>query len=128
MTTTRILCIDGGGIRGLIPAVWLTYLEQELQQATDDPQARLSDFFDLIAGTSTGGMLACVLVAPDADGQARFTAQEAVQLYQQMVSDDGFVVLQRAFFGGLRLHWQVSDIRRGLLPCGDVTDSELMLV
>jgi len=47
----RILCIDGGGIRGTFPASFLAKLEQHL----DHP---IGSYFDLIAGTSTGGILA----------------------------------------------------------------------
>lgn len=48
----RILCMDGGGIRGLLTAVWLDRLEKKLA-------GRLNNHFDLIAGTSTGSILAC---------------------------------------------------------------------
>jgi len=47
----RILCIDGGGILGTFPAAFLAELEQHL----DHP---IGSYFDLIAGTSTGGILA----------------------------------------------------------------------
>ncbi|MGH9262301.1 MAG: patatin-like phospholipase family protein, partial [Acidimicrobiales bacterium] len=57
----RILSIDGGGIRGLIPATVLAALEDR----TGRPVARL---FDLIAGTSTGGLLACGLTKPGTAG------------------------------------------------------------
>ena len=49
--TKRILSIDGGGIRGTFPAAFLAGLEENL----DAPIGR---YFDLIAGTSTGGILA----------------------------------------------------------------------
>ena len=48
----KVLSIDGGGIRGLIPALVLA----ELERGPGSPSAEL---FDLIAGTSTGGILAC---------------------------------------------------------------------
>ncbi len=51
-----ILSIDGGGIRGLIPAKVLADLELELQKK--NPSTRLHDHFDLICGTSTGALLA----------------------------------------------------------------------
>jgi uncharacterized protein len=47
----RILCIDGGGIMGTLPASFLASLEEDL----DRP---IGEYFDLIAGTSTGGILA----------------------------------------------------------------------
>lgn len=54
MATKRILAIDGGGIRGLIPALVLEKVEARTQRRT-------ADLFDLIAGTSTGGILAAGL-------------------------------------------------------------------
>ncbi|HBR56095.1 MAG TPA: hypothetical protein DEA22_01270 [Blastocatellia bacterium] len=57
----RILSLDGGGIRGLITAIWLNYLETELQ--TKFPGKKLRDFFDLIAGTSTGSILGCAVAS-----------------------------------------------------------------
>lgn len=47
----RILTIDGGGIRGTFPAAFLANLEQDLEQP-------IGRYFDLIAGTSTGGIIA----------------------------------------------------------------------
>ncbi len=81
----RILSIDGGGIRGLIPAQILTVLEAKLKMAAKDPDTRLADWFDLIAGTSTGGILTCVYLCPAVDdpNRPRFSAPEAVELYLQ---------------------------------------------
>lgn len=55
--TVRILSIDGGGIRGIIPAMVLRHLEEQTGKNT----ARL---FHMIAGTSTGGILATGLTLP----------------------------------------------------------------
>lgn len=52
----RILSIDGGGIRGIIPAKVLAELEAHLQQK--EPGKKLYEHFDLICGTSTGAILA----------------------------------------------------------------------
>ena len=49
----RILSIDGGGIRGVFPAALLVGLEARLPCSH-----RLVDYFDLVAGTSTGGIIA----------------------------------------------------------------------
>jgi len=79
----NILSIDGGGIRGILPATFLSALEERLQQRTNDPDARLADFFDLIAGTSTGGLLTCVYLCPDDNDAHRpkFSARQALDFY-----------------------------------------------
>jgi uncharacterized protein len=82
----RILSIDGGGIRGIIPGQILITVEKLLQAHTGDPATRLADFFDLIAGTSTGGILTCLYLLPDnlddpSKARPRFTTAEAVDLY-----------------------------------------------
>lgn len=77
-----ILSIDGGGIRGIIPGVILDYIESELRRIEGD-QVRISDYFDLIAGTSTGGILTGLYLLPDPKNGTRpkYTAGEAVDLY-----------------------------------------------
>jgi len=72
----RVLAIDGGGIRGLIPALVLA----EVERRTERPVA---DLFDLIAGTSTGGILACGLTLAGAGGRPRYAAEELVDLYER---------------------------------------------
>ena len=72
----RVLSIDGGGIRGIIPALVLAHLEQQ----TGRP---CSELFDLMVGTSTGGMLALGLALDNDEGNALFTAQQLVKLYEE---------------------------------------------
>lgn len=67
----RVLSIDGGGIRGIIPALVLAELESRTER-------RIHQLFDLIAGTSTGGILACALCAPDP-----LPAEQLVALYEE---------------------------------------------
>lgn len=50
----RILCIDGGGVRGAFPAAFLAELEGNCSRP-------IGSYFDLIAGTSTGGIIAIAL-------------------------------------------------------------------
>ncbi|CAL4986714.1 unnamed protein product [Urochloa decumbens] len=76
----RILCIDGGGIRGLIPAKILEYLESELQRI-DGSTVRLADYFDYIVGTSTGALVTTMLTAPNKDNRPLCTAKEIINLY-----------------------------------------------
>jgi patatin-like phospholipase/acyl hydrolase len=81
----RILSIDGGGIRGILPGQLLVRLEEILQEQADDPTRRIADHFDLIAGTSTGGILTCAYLCPERAGsdRPRMTAQEAVNIYME---------------------------------------------
>ena len=48
-TKTRILSIDGGGIKGIVPAVVLNHLEKYLKQLSNNPNARIIDYFDLFS-------------------------------------------------------------------------------
>lgn len=72
----KILSIDGGGIRGIIPGQILVEIEREfgVEVATD---------FDMVAGTSTGGILACafLLENPNQPHTPKFKSEEVVGLY-----------------------------------------------
>lgn len=72
----RILSIDGGGIRGIIPAMVLARIEK----LTNRPIARL---FDLIAGTSTGGIVALGLTIPKMPGRPLYAAQEFASMFER---------------------------------------------
>lgn len=65
----RILCIDGGGIKGVFPASFLATVEDALGKST-------SRFFDLIVGTSTGGIIALGL-------GLGFSAQQMLAFYEE---------------------------------------------
>ncbi len=77
----KILAIDGGGIRGIIPALILAEIEKRTQK-------QIFSLFDLIAGTSTGGVLALGLTKPrlnleptDNTPSAQYTAEDLVKLF-----------------------------------------------
>lgn len=67
----RILSIDGGGIRGVFPAAYLAELEKRFLAGRS-----IADYFDMVAGTSTGGIIALAL----AHGM---TAGEALKIYSE---------------------------------------------
>ena len=77
----RILSLDGGGIRGIIPATIMVELEYRLQLRSGNPDARIADYFDMIAGTSTGGILTGLYLCPNENNRPKFTAVEALNLY-----------------------------------------------
>ncbi|MEH2082461.1 MAG: patatin-like phospholipase family protein [Nostoc sp.] len=75
----KILSIDGGGIRGIIPA----FILAEIERRTQKP---IFSLFDLIAGTSSGGILALGLTKPRVSSSddlplAEYTAEDLVQLF-----------------------------------------------
>ncbi|CAN6380825.1 unnamed protein product [Urochloa humidicola] len=99
-----VLSIDGGGIRGLIPSVVLTHLEKKLQEIDEDNKdARLVDYFDVIAGTSTGGLITAMLAAPDSNKQPKFRAEEIKQFYFE--NGPEIFGLRRSFCGRVLLGW-----------------------
>ncbi|MFY0598086.1 MAG: patatin-like phospholipase family protein [Cyclobacteriaceae bacterium] len=72
----RVLAIDGGGIRGIIPGTMLVEAEKAFN-------IKVWDYFDIIAGTSTGGILTCAYLCPDATdaSKPKFDSQQVVDLY-----------------------------------------------
>jgi patatin-like phospholipase/acyl hydrolase len=73
----KVLAIDGGGIRGLIPALVLA----EVEKRTGQP---ISGLFDLVAGTSTGAIIACGLTRPQpmpADRLAALYEKEGPEIF-----------------------------------------------
>lgn len=81
MKKIRILSIDGGGIRGIIPGTILTYIEEALKEKSGDESASIGDYFDFVAGTSTGGMLSMLYLCPDKNNNYRYTARQALAVY-----------------------------------------------
>ncbi len=86
----KILSIDGGGIRGVIPARILAAIEKE----TGKP---ISEIFDLIAGTSTGGILSLGLCRPGKNGKPKFSAADMEKLY----AERGGEIFSRSFWKGV---------------------------
>ncbi|KAJ7857853.1 hypothetical protein B0H13DRAFT_2574097 [Mycena leptocephala] len=75
----RLLSLDGGGIRGLSMLIILEDLIWKLKVAEDLPDvSRPCDYFDLIGGTSTGGLIALML------GRLRMSVKDAVKAYGEL--------------------------------------------
>lgn len=96
----KILSIDGGGIRGIIPGMFLVALEDKLKKESNNPDAAIVDYFDFFAGTSTGGILTCLLLCPSKEHPSRpmFSARAALDLYLQ----HGNEIFKMTFFKRLR--------------------------
>ena len=131
----KVLCIDGGGIRGLIPALVLAEIERRTGR-------RIADMVDLVAGTSTGGILACALTRPGPDGGPLYTADELAAIYveegprifhrsllkrifsvegwlDERYEDDGLNAALERYLGDARLSGALVDV---LVTAYDITD------
>ncbi|MDA8262749.1 MAG: patatin-like phospholipase family protein [Actinomycetota bacterium] len=97
----RVLSIDGGGIRGVIPAMVLAELEARTGKAT-------SSLFDLIAGTSIGGIIALGLVAPGPDGAPVWSARELIAMFER-ASNEIFVPTGHSVLHGVLHHRYASE-------------------
>ncbi|MQM23161.1 hypothetical protein Taro_056226 [Colocasia esculenta] len=76
-----ILSIDGGaGMRGILPGRVLAYLEQALRSKSGDPDARISDYFDVAAGTGVGGIFTAMLFASRDGHRPIFPADDTWRL------------------------------------------------
>ena len=73
---TIILAIDGGGIKGVIPATFIRHIESVLEK----PSYQL---FDIIGGTSTGGIITAALTTPRESTGIPYTAKELVEIYRK---------------------------------------------
>jgi uncharacterized protein len=86
MEPIRILALDGGGMRGIIPARFLQLLEirlNEQRKAKGLGPKPLYSYFDIIAGTSTGGLISAALTmpSPTRPGLPKFSLQEIIDIY-----------------------------------------------
>jgi len=94
MKKTRILSVDGGGIKGIVPAVVLLHLENRLQQLTNNPNSRIHDYFDLFSGASTGAIIIAGLLSPDSNNRPKYTTKEILDLY----IENGQIIFNSSLF------------------------------
>jgi patatin-like phospholipase/acyl hydrolase len=86
MKKTTLLSLDGGGIRGIITCIILRYIEEQLQ-IYDKPSAKLGDYFDLVAGSSTGALIAAIILCPNEHRKAKYSIQKGLELYSEKGGD-----------------------------------------
>ena len=76
----KVLSIDGGGIRGIIPAMVLAEIEKRTGK-------HIAELFHLIAGTSTGGIIGLALTKPGTNGKPAYKAEQLIELYEEKCED-----------------------------------------
>jgi uncharacterized protein len=80
----KLLALDGGGIRGVLSLEILRRLEKLLREASGRDEYRLADYFDYIAGTSTGGIIAAGLaIGMSVDEILSFYEQSGAQMFEK---------------------------------------------
>jgi patatin-like phospholipase/acyl hydrolase len=76
----RILSLDGGGLRGIIPVLVI----KEIERRTGKP---ITDMFDMIAGTSTGALIACGLSVSDDGVNPKYKIADIEKIYTERGND-----------------------------------------
>ncbi|CAE6393490.1 unnamed protein product [Rhizoctonia solani] len=77
----NILCIDGGGVRGLSSLIILQEIMHSVANANVEGNHYPHEYFDIIAGTGTGGISACML------GRLRMPIEKAISEYAKLVKE-----------------------------------------
>jgi patatin-like phospholipase/acyl hydrolase len=79
----KLLACDGGGIRGIISIEILARVEKELRAVSGKSDLVLADYFDYVAGTSTGAIIATLLALGFSMDQAReFYLKSGAEMFQ----------------------------------------------
>jgi patatin-like phospholipase/acyl hydrolase len=80
----KLLACDGGGIRGIISIEILARIEEELRKSSGNPKLVLSDYFDYVAGTSTGAIIATlVALGFDTDKMREFYLKSGAEMFEK---------------------------------------------
>jgi len=99
----RVLSVDGGGIKGVVPATILQYLENKIKDITGDCKIKISDYIDFVSGTSTGSILGAGILIPNEKGKAKYSMEQIVNLYYQF----GQKIFKKNFLRNLRTLWGI---------------------
>ena len=76
----RILSIDGGGLRGMVPLMVLEKIEEQTGK-------RIHELFDMVVGTSTGGIIVCGVLASEDGKTPRLTLSQLMSLYRTKANE-----------------------------------------
>lgn len=108
MSKIIILTVDGGGIKGVIPAYILSQLESDMQKSC-------FQMFDMMGGTSTGGIITAALSTPvpgAVDSSLPFTASEVLDIYQ----NDGAGIFVQQGMGDIYAEYYANNDGSGIEP------------
>ena len=80
--TIKVLAIDGGGIRGIIPIKILMEIERRL-----GGDFSITEYFDVMSGTSAGGIIVLMLNIPREDGGIMYNSRSVHEIYHEFAKD-----------------------------------------
>jgi uncharacterized protein len=109
--TVRILSIDGGGIRGILPLVVLKEIERKTNKS-------ISEIFDIVSGTSTGGIISLALTAPKSitNNNPLYKAEDLLEKYEEKGSE---IFSRKSYFSGyFGPKYDKNKLRRILIELG----------
>ncbi|MGE0828682.1 MAG: patatin-like phospholipase family protein [Hyphomonadaceae bacterium] len=128
----RVLALDGGGVKGILTLGMLRVLEGELRRRSRDPTLVLSDYYDLIGGTSTGAIIAAGLALG-------LSTSDLIRMYSELGPDvfgrqAGDGIFMQSKFDAKKLRAALSgvlstktlgtkDLRTGLAICAKRIDT-----
>lgn len=94
-----ILAIDGGGVRGIMEAIILREVENRIRKKTFSNENNLADYFDVVSGASTGGIISAILTLKDKNGKYKYDCSDAFNFYK----DHCYEIFNKSkrIFGGL---------------------------
>jgi len=121
----KLLALDGGGIRGLIALEFLVRIEDALRKASGRSDLVLADYFDYIAGTSTGAIIGTMLSLgmPVADIREFYVARG-----KEMFHPSSFLKRFQARYVAARLQAMIRDVLGDITLGSDKLRTLLLLV
>ena len=98
-----ILAIDGGGIRGLVPAAILDYIEKKINHIKESKTIKIGSCMDLVGGTSTGSIVGSLMLlpCPEKPGIPKYTMEQITQMYIDMGPD----IFKSHFWHNVKTLW-----------------------
>src|SRR6516165_7546336 len=80
----KLLACDGGGIRGIVSIEILARIEDELRKSSRTPELVLADYFDYVAGTSTGAIIATLVALGHSTDEIRdFYIKSGAEMFEK---------------------------------------------
>ena len=117
----KILSIDGGGIKGLYSAMILKHFEEEFGHP-------IADYFDMICGTSTGGLIALALsIKVPAKDLVDFYYNDGSKIFNYKTSKGFYATIRQTFFKGKYSDKNLKNALEKVLGGHTMSDSKTLL-